>query len=472
MRKIFLWVLLATSFSVRGQGPFCTLPASYYKGIVGLQCNELKAALFNIISANHLVQSNSSLWSIFEKTDIHRDDLDTKDVVWDMYTDKPHSSGDCEFLFGTNQDVGTGGNAECQFYNKEHSMPNSWFGAATLSPMYTDLFEMYPTDKYLNNVHASYPYGEVNIGAGGAIVSANGSKFGTSKIAGIPGKVFEPIDDYKGDFARSFFYMATRYHDVIATWDKLDPSGDLALDGLQYPSFEIPYLKMLLNWHHLDPVSQKEIDRNNTIFCIQKNRNPYIDMPELVDLVWNPTCPGAEALPVDIVFFTGVLSGNEVKLNWEAANEKDLQSYIVERSVNGMDFIPAGQVFAANRGRYNYTDNISNVAGQEVYYRLKQVDKNGQYKYSYIFAIQVPLNILFTVYPNPVSTNMMLHLSKPVSNAALLVLDMAGRVHLIKKISNVSGAVPVYVGKLSTGSYIVKMLYEGQQSQTRLEVIR
>ena len=76
-----------------------------------------------------------------------------------------------------------------------------------------------------------------------------------------------------------------------------------ALEPNSFPSVDIPYLQMMINWHHLDPVSQKEIDRNNAAYTYQKNRNPFIDHPEYVGLTWNGSCPGLGTLPVDIIYF-------------------------------------------------------------------------------------------------------------------------------------------------------------------------
>ena len=120
----------------------------------------------------------------------------------------------------------------------------------------------------------------------------NGSKLGSSSVTGFTGTVFEPIDEYKGDFARNCFYMVTRYENRVIAWSTNAIVSDI-LDGTMHPAFQTWYLTMLTQWHTNDPVSQKEIDRNNTVYGLQGNRNPFIDHPEYVTSIWNA---GASAL--------------------------------------------------------------------------------------------------------------------------------------------------------------------------------
>ncbi|MFO8023195.1 MAG: endonuclease [Perlabentimonas sp.] len=259
IKKILVFtLLLAISTCVLSQPP-----DNYYSNTDGKYEEELLQELHNIIK-NHTVISYAEIWSAITETD-----ATSTGYVWDMYSN-------CTFTFGDDQDSGTGGGSECEFYNREHSFPKSWFDDG--SPMYTDLFHVYPTDKKVNNVRANYPFGEVGTAS---YTSNNGSKLGTSSYSGYSGTVFEPIDEYKGDFARTYFYMATRYYDIIQNWN-----SDM-LNGTQFPVYTEWAVSMLLEWHENDPVSQKEIDRNNAIYNnYQYNRNPYIDHPEFAQRVW------------------------------------------------------------------------------------------------------------------------------------------------------------------------------------------
>lgn len=140
--------------------------------------------------------------------------------------------------------------------------------------MYTDLFHLYPTDGWVNNKRGNLPFGKVE---NATWTSLNGSKVGSCATPGYSGQVFEPIDAYKGDLARSYFYMAVCYMDKNMGYDQsMFEGGSLKPWALQ----------MLLSWHALDPVSQKEIDRNNAVYAIQLNRNPFIDYPELVNMIF------------------------------------------------------------------------------------------------------------------------------------------------------------------------------------------
>ncbi|HSA04810.1 MAG TPA: endonuclease, partial [Tenuifilaceae bacterium] len=267
-RRVHLMLLFVLLSSIT---LFAQAPAGYYDGANGKTGAELKTALYNIIKCNyenpsedHTELSYSALWTAFQYTDKRSDGK-----VWDMYSS-------CNFTFVTDQDNGSGGANECEKYNREHSFPKSWFNDGY--PMYTDLFHLYPTDKKVNNVRGNDPFGEVT---SPTYTSSNGSKWGDCSYPGYTGTVFEPIDEYKGDFARSYFYMVTRYEDVIQSW------STPMLDGTKFPAFSSWSKTMLIEWHNQDPVSQKEIDRNNVIFNdYQHNRNPFIDNPNYVDLVW------------------------------------------------------------------------------------------------------------------------------------------------------------------------------------------
>lgn len=150
--------------------------------------------------------------------------------------------------------------------------------------MNTDVHHVFATDGYVNGRRSSYPYGEV---ASATFTSSNGSKLGTgSSASGYTGTVFEPIDEFKGDFARAYFYMATRYENVIANWETNSAYGDAVLNGTSDQVYESWFLTLLLSWHSQDPVSQKEIDRNDAAFNFQNNRNPFVDHPELVNSIW------------------------------------------------------------------------------------------------------------------------------------------------------------------------------------------
>jgi endonuclease I len=243
------------------------IPPGYYEPAAGLNGQALQAELHNIIK-NHNAVSYSSLISWFQSTDKKFDN-----TVWDMYSDVPGGTPPYVYTYGTGDECGNY-NSEGDCYNREHSWPKSWFGGEVM-PMYSDLFHLYPTDGYVNNRRDNYPYGEV-----GTVQwsSQNGSKLGGCTWPGYSGTVFEPIDAYKGDFARSYFYMSVRYYNEDNGWP-----GSPMTSGSQLKAWA---LDMMVQWNDQDPVSEKELDRNNAVYQIQNNRNPFIDHPEYAEFIW------------------------------------------------------------------------------------------------------------------------------------------------------------------------------------------
>lgn len=241
------------------------IPPGYYNSAQGLTGAPLKTALHNIIK-NHTSVSYTSLWNHFQTTD-----KKTNGKVWDIYSDIPGGTPPYVFTFSTDQCGSYAVEGDC--YNREHSWPQSWFNSATTPS--SDMFHIYPTDGKVNGLRSNYPYG--NIGTP-TWTSLNGSMLGPCIDYGYSQTVFEPIDEYKGDVARGYFYMSTRYESEDAGW---------STSGGTNKSVILPWLaSVLLQWSHLDTVSAKEIARNNAIYQIQNNRNPYIDNPQWADSIW------------------------------------------------------------------------------------------------------------------------------------------------------------------------------------------
>ena len=261
-----LMLVCTTSFA---QGPNDS--GTYYQAADGKKGAELKTALCGIIY-NRSERSYGDLWTDFQTTDKRADGK-----VWDMYSNATN------FEFGTHQDKGSGGSTEGELFNREHSWPNSWFGKNVM-PMYTDLHHMYPTDKLVNNKRGNNPFGETN---GESYKSQNNfSKLGACTYPGYTGTVFEPNDEYKGDFARTYFYMVTCYEEKIPDWYTNYSESRPTLDGQTYPGLKAWQLEMLLKWAKNDPVSEKETNRNKAVYGIQANRNPFIDYPGLEQYIW------------------------------------------------------------------------------------------------------------------------------------------------------------------------------------------
>ncbi|KAF0194344.1 MAG: endonuclease I [Bacteroidetes bacterium] len=318
---ILIWILVLTDTSAQ-------IPNGYYNSAAGLSGSQLKTALHRIIR-NHQVISYTGLWTAFYTTDDK-----SSGKVWDVYSDIPDGTPPYEFDFGTNQCSTTPG-LEGICYNREHTFPQSYFGSSSSDTIYSDLFHLYPCDSYVNTRRSNYPFGEVN---SPTWTSQNGSKLGPCVTTGYGGTVFEPLDGFKGDLARNYFYLATRYEHEMTGWAPLNSYGDIIMNGTPYPCYETWFLDMLLQWHAADPVSQKEIDRNNAVYSLQGNRNPFIDHPEYVAIVWAGSSPVVFPEPTN---YPASFSAHNIHLQWVDASGAILpQGYLVRMSSTGFAAIP------------------------------------------------------------------------------------------------------------------------------------
>lgn len=243
---------------------FAAEPAGYYSTCENKSGAALLSALCKKVGPHTNVGYNGLL-SLYKTSDVYPDG-----TIWDMYSTKHWKPG---ITCGNYKKVG-----DC--YNREHSFPKSWFNDA--QPMFSEAFHIYPTDGKVNGQRSNFPYGEC---ANGTTLPSNGSvkalgRLGSCTFPGYSGTVFEPDDQYKGDFARSYFYMAAAYNDKIAGWNSK------MLAGNNYPAFSSWAINLLLKWHREDPVSQKELDRQEVVYGAQHNRNPFIDHPELAEYIW------------------------------------------------------------------------------------------------------------------------------------------------------------------------------------------
>lgn len=270
-RFITFFVLAFTLLPVLAQ-----IPAGYYSTADGKSGAELKTALYNIIKG-HTDREYDGLYVTYVASD--NIVISGQDRVYDMYSIRADGSANYYYSHQAGDRCGTY-KVEGDCYNREHIMPQSWFKEA--SPMKNDAHHVVPSDGKVNGIRSNYPHAEV-----GAVdwTSTNGSRFGDCSTTGYSGNVFEPIDEYKGDIARMYLYMATRYEDKIGTWAGNGSAGSV-LSGNSFPAYKTWYVNLLLKWHRQDPVSDKEIVRNNAIYNRQGNRNPFIDHPEYAECIW------------------------------------------------------------------------------------------------------------------------------------------------------------------------------------------
>ncbi|MFN4006742.1 MAG: endonuclease [Chitinophagaceae bacterium] len=446
-------------------------PANYYNGTSGLSCGQLKTSLKNIINNGFNPQSYSALWTQYTLSDIKPREVGSGStyVIWDIYSDNPTGIDPYNYRPGIDQCGSYSSENNC--YNREHSIPQSWFNGNTSTPgPTTDYLHIFPTDGYVNGRRSNYPYGKV---ANATYTSLNGSKLGSSAVAGISGTVFEPLDSFKGDVARAFLYFVTMYQDNMTSWGN-NTDAVPAFEPNSFPSVDVPYLQLMIQWHFLDPVSRKEIDRNNAAYQFQGNRNPYIDDPSLVTRVWNNSCPGLSSLvlPVQLQLFTGELKGNTIALQWFVQNEVNFSHYEIERSFNGTSFSSIGKVLAQQEKQYQFSDDVAAYAGTRIFYRLKMVDNDGSFSYSKIFTIHLPRKGTLLLTPNPAHQQVAIQIAGITQGQAVIHLfDITGRKVWQQNTAIQNGTTTIQVGHLQNGTYQMQVqLSNGTVYQQKLLV--
>lgn len=277
--------------------------ATYYANIDGKATDSndnLRKTLCTIISNGYTTIGYSSLPNSVYAASSNPSDFyngsGSSKTMEDIYSSYPYNSSQDGSSATT---CGTG-------WNKEHTVPQSWFGKA--SPMVSDAHHVFPTDIRMNSCRSNYPYGENN--ASKYCSSYGYGHLGTSTFSGYTGQVFDPGSKedcggncYRGDIARVYFYMATRYRTTNFT----NGTGGTSFTYTNGVADLTDYMKnLMLKWHREDPVSEKELKRNNAIYAHQKNRNPFVDYPCLVEYIWGDKKGETVSLSSLISGYTGV----------------------------------------------------------------------------------------------------------------------------------------------------------------------
>ena len=258
--KFFRLAMLVTLVTV-WLGAAADIPTGYYNTLDGKSGQALKDAIHNL-ALQHTILSYNSLWWYFNETDCRDED---KSMVWDMYSD------DTFYFRGSGAAWGM---------NREHSVPKSWWYGSTDAnafPSYTDLNHLYPAEKDANTAKLHWPLGEVSTPD-----FDNGvTRVGTPKTGqgGGAASVFEPDDRYKGDFARTYFYMVCAYQHYDWKYTFMFTNG-------RWQTLNKWATDLLCRWARNDAVSDKELNRNDAVQKAQNNRNPFIDIPTLFEYIW------------------------------------------------------------------------------------------------------------------------------------------------------------------------------------------
>lgn len=241
------------------------MPGDYYKYAQNTADSTLKNHLGYIICTGQRYKYGSGSkksWDAFFHTD--RDTV-TNEVL-DMYSNNHR-------YFNPENPT-----ASVKDFDIEHMLPKSWWGG-DVNPAYCDIYHLVPGDYSANRSKSNHAPGIPSDSTfnNGSFVTGSGAAYGLTRV-------FCPEDQYKGDFARAYFYIATCYGDSLEWLTTGEPGIAMTNEG--WEEFR-PWLRdLLLSWHRLDPVSKKELDRAIEVNKIQGNRNPFIDYPDLVEYIW------------------------------------------------------------------------------------------------------------------------------------------------------------------------------------------
>lgn len=334
---------------------FAQAPAGYYATATGTSYT-LKTQLYNIIK-DHTVQSYAGLYVTYETSDI--DNFFEKDgSVLDMYSENPKGTDPYTYSIAAAQRCGSAGyTKEGDCYNREHIIPQSVFSEQ--SPMVSDAHFITPTDGEVNNLRSNYPHSVVAIASQ---TTLNGSKLGASTTPGYSGPVFEPIDEFKGDIARMYFYFATRYENTVAGYNYA------MFNNTADKVFTTGFLNQLLAWHAQDPVSPREVARNNAIYARQNNRNPFIDSPEYVNAIWKTEVVDAIAPTAATNLTVTATTENTASLSWSAASDNV--------AVTGYDLYVNGILKSTQTGLTATINGLSSATTYSFYIIARDAERN------------------------------------------------------------------------------------------------
>ncbi|MFV8354033.1 endonuclease [Flavobacterium sp. XS2P14] len=428
MKKIYSALLFLILSVASAQAP-----SGYYGTATGTGYT-LKTQLYNVIKG-HTDQGYSGLWTTYATSD--RDHQNENDnTIFDLYSENQNGADPYTFILTTEQ-CGTY-SVEGDCYNREHVIPQSTFNSA--APMVSDAHFIPPTDGKVNGIRSSFPHGNV---ATASITTLNGSKLGTSAVSGYTGTVFEPAPAFKGDIARMYFYFATRYENTVAGY----PFA--MFNGSSNQVFTTAFLNLLLSWHANDPVSAREIERNNAIYARQGNRNPFIDNPAYVSAIWGGTTGGGTTdttVPSTPTSLTSTAkTTTSVTLAWNASTDNvGVIGYnvyvngVLRTTVTTLNTV-VGSLTAATS--YTFTVRAKDAAGNlsATSNSLTVVTNSNN----------TATDLLFSEYIEGSSNNKALE----ISNATGVTVNLS--IYSIKKQSNGAGAWSAGLslsGTLSSGS--------------------
>ena len=314
---------------------FAQIPTGYYNTATGtgytLKTN-LKKIIDNVndgIPSEHLHndQGYAALWTLYSQSAFRDNYYENDGSLLDLYSENPTGVDPYNYTSSAQQCGSYSSEGDC--YNREHLVPQSYFDNFAVDPMKNDPFHVFPSDGKVNGDRNNLGFGKVSTAT---YTSQNGSRRGPNTVnaySSYAGTVFEPVDAFKGDVARAFFYFATRYEDNMdefySTANGATCEAKNMFDGSINKVFSDNFILLLIKWHKDDPVSAKEIAQNNAIYAHQNNRNPYIDHPEYICQIWSTQCATVDALSSETF-----LTDTAVSIYPNPTNTNEVEVYTLE----------------------------------------------------------------------------------------------------------------------------------------------
>lgn len=364
---------------------FAQIPNGYYNSAQGLESYQLKTALHNIIK-DFNVRSYAALKDLYQHSNSKNGFKDkyyeNDGTVLDVYSENPNGSD--PYNFDPGDPMGSG-NTEGAAFNREHLIPQSYFNQEV--PMRNDAFHIWPVDSKVNGWRDNYPHGNVANGNSASACNSGGTNLPCKTLNGsLKGKftennsitVFEPIDEFKGDIARAYFYFATCYQNRMSDfYNSSNAEVKAMFDGSNDHVFDDDFLDMLIQWHIMDPVSQRELDINDLIYYNhQGNRNPFIDHPEFVQLIW-----GGEMSTDDINY----QQRNDVLVYKSSKNEVTLKLQNPEKTLEKISVYDLSGRLIKQQSNNGFQNEVKVHLNQKGVYIIKAEGKKLEFNTKVVF---------------------------------------------------------------------------------------
>lgn len=234
----------------------------YYQSATGKTGNELKTALHNIIKGHTELPYTSSEYDVWDALKVTDEDPENPDNVLLIYTNRSEAK--------SHQDNGSGDNDS---WNREHIWAKSHGDFGTDLGAGTDIHHLRACDRSVNSARSNLFY------------DMGGNPHSEATECKYDNDSWEPRDAVKGDIARMIFYMAVRYEGENGEPD-LELTDDMSYSKENYTEPFFGKLSTLIAWNTQDPVDDAELARNEKVYEIQGNRNPFINHPEWVEEIW------------------------------------------------------------------------------------------------------------------------------------------------------------------------------------------